>query len=208
MSTIAADIKTAIAAANEAVADVEDAALKEIAYGTVLEYLLEHPQTDATEDEHANSSSDVPAGSLFDEYADEEWDGWPFRSEQDRADAVAAYFSIAPEQTADLFDLKSEEPAVRLPWAEVPSDCRAAARKVALLVVGLRAALGLDATENHVSEGIRAHRVPHASEHSEVVREMDEFKILCRHGRAQPIVRLNEFGVEQVRAAVVEMTAQ
>ena len=208
MSTVGTDLKAVIAVANEAVADVEDAALKEIAYGTVLEHLLEHPPIDATEGEPANSPKDAPSGSLFDEYADEEWDGWPFRSEQARADAVAAYFSIAPEQTADLFDLKSEEPAVRLPWAEVPPDCRAAARKVALLVVGLRAALGLDATVNHVSEGIRAHRVLHASEHSGVVREMDEFKVFCRHGRAQPIVRLNKFGVERVRAAVAEMTAQ
>lgn len=207
MSTIAADLKTVIAVANEAVADVEDAALKEIAYGTVLEHLLEHPPIDAAEDDPAAPSNDAIEGSLFDEYADEEWDGWPFRSEQDRADAVAAYFSIAPEQTADLFDLKSEEPAVRLPWAEVPSDCRAAARKVALLVVGLRAALGLDATVNHVSDGIRAHRVPHASEHSGVVREMDEFKLLCRPGQAQPIIRLNKFGVERVRGAVTEMTA-
>lgn len=208
MSTIAADLKTAIALANEAVADVEDATLKEIAYGTVLEHLLEHPPIDVMEDDPVDSSNNVPQGSLFDEYADEEWDGWPFRSEQDRADAVAAYFSIEPEQTADLFDLKSEEPAVRLPWAEVPSDCRAAARKVALLVVGLRAALGLDATANHVSDGIRAHRVPHASEHSGVVREMEEFKIIRRHGQAQPIVRLNKFGVEQVRGAVAGMTAQ
>ena len=195
MAVAVADLKTIVAAASEAVADVDDAALREIAYRVVLERLLDR------------SSTIDRACNEIAERDEEEWDAWPFRTEQARTDEVAAYFGITPVQAADLFDLSSVEPAVRLPWSQVPADHDVAARKLALLVVGIRASLGLDATVEHVSGSLRAHRLPHASTACDVVREMAEFKIISRPGQSDPVVRLNKFGVEQVRAAVTDLIA-
>ena len=195
MPVAAAGLKAIVAVASEAVADVDDAALREIAYRVVLERLLDRSPT------IAHACSELAAQD------EGEWGVWPLRTEQARADEVAAYFNITPEQAVDIFDLSSVEPAVRLPWSQIPADHDAAARKLALLAVGIRASLGLDATTAQVACSLRAHRIPHASTARDVVREMAEFKIISRPGRSGPIVRLNKFGVERVRAAVADLIA-
>lgn len=188
MPVATADLKAIAATATEAVADMEEGALKEIAFARLLDHLL--------------ADSAQPAWS-FDDYGDYTFrdpdkaiaDLWPRRTEQQRADAVAHYFSIEPEQAVAVFDLCGDDPVVRS--AETLSS-----PQLALMVLGVRAALGLDSDVADLRKAAACLDASSVDGTLSSLAAAGEIVLLARDDRRDCPIRLQLCGRERAVRAV------
>lgn len=205
MPATAQQMKELVQVAREAVADFkeDDADLRRIAFERVLDHML---------------NGGAPAGFRQNGavVVDEPEDDWPPKTKIRRTDLVSVYFEIETEHVATLFELSDDEPILHLSSDQVPQSAESATRLIALLVLGSRAALGLDTTIQEISEAIRDHRarVPASSELFTAFRgleyelqQMKEVTLLGQCGRPDLIVRLNAAGVEAARKQAGELAA-
>lgn len=188
MPVATADLKAIAATATEAVADMEDGTLKEIAFARLLDHLL------------ADSSPPVLSFNDYGDYTFRDPDKaiadlWPRRTEQQRADAVAHYFTIEPEQAVAVFDLSGGDPAVRC--AETLSS-----PQLALVVLGVRTALGLDSNTADLCQVGLCSGSSTAENAFSSLADVGEIALLVQNDDEDCVVRLRHRGRERAERTV------
>lgn len=169
----------------------EDTELRRIAFERVLDHLLGN----------GNGGNGVapqpPAVEAASEPDDDPIDG-VLATEQQRVDAAARYFDIAPAEVRELFDLSGEEPKLVLHSNKLPKSRAEAVREIALLVCGVRTAVGLDTGSQHIRRAsddfnkIDKHFMT-------VLGEMDTLAVLGKPGSKNRLVRMRVIGAEAAR---------
>ena len=115
-----------------------------------------------------------------------------------RAEAVARYFKINPEEALDIFNLSEEAPSLDLPSPKLPSSKAQAVRQIALLIGGARTALGLQTgsadirTEAELFDKVDGNFMAHLTSFD---------KIAVRGKRSSPnrLIRMRVIGAEEAQ---------
>lgn len=172
----------------------EDKELRRIAFERVLDHLLGNGGGNG-------SAPQAPARKLVDEPIDA-----VLGTEQQRVDATARYFDIDPEGVRQLFDLSGDEPLLVLPAGKLPGGKAAAVREIALLIGGVRTAVGLATGTSHIRQA--------ASDYKKIddnfmttLGEMDKIAVLGKPGSRNRLVRMRAIGAEAARPLAQRLVA-
>lgn len=164
----------------------EDKELRRIAFERVLDHLLGNG---------AGNGSAPPA--LARKLVDEPIDA-VLGTEQQRVDATARYFDIDPEGVRQLFDLSGDEPLLVLPAGKLPGGKAEAVREIALLIGGVRTAVGLATGTSHIRQA--------ASDYKKLddnfmttLGEMSKIAVLGKPGSRNRLIRMRAIGAEAAR---------
>ena len=166
--------------------DDQDQRLREIAF----EKLLEHELSSAAQADVAHTPP-----------ADESGNGAAppdssYATPQMRADAVARYFKIKPEEAQDIFDLRNEAPTLDLPSNKIEPAKARAVRQITLLICGARTALGLETGSANIREAAEAY----GKADTNFMAHLTNFeKIAVRGKKSSPnrLVRMRVIGAEE-----------
>ncbi len=165
----------------------DDLRLREIAFEKLLEHELSvTPMTNGLEDRP------LPV-----ETRDEQVDT-SYSTLEMRADAVARYFDISSEEARDLFDLGDELPALQVPSSKLDSSVAGAVREIALLVCGVRTALGIETGSKHIRESTDRYKRFDGNFN----KHLTEFDLIAVRGKPQSpnrLVRMRVIGAEAAR---------
>ena len=169
----------------------EDRELRSIAFERVLDHLL-------------GNGGGTRAGAAT-KPADDPIDG-VLATEQQRVDAAARYFDIDPDGVRELFDLSGEEPLLVLPSGKLPRGKAEAVREIALLIGGVRTAVGLPTGTSHIRQA--------ASDYKKLddnfmttLGELDKIAVLGKPGSRNRLVRMRVIGAEAARPLAQRLVA-
>jgi hypothetical protein len=115
-----------------------------------------------------------------------------------RADAVGRYFDISSEDARDLFDLSSEEPVLQAPSGSLQKSTAGAVREIALLVCGVRTALGLETGSRHIREVADEYKRFDGNFN----KHLTDFDLIAVRGKTRSpnrLVRMRVIGAEAAR---------
>lgn len=164
----------------------EDKELRRIAFERVLDHLLGNGGGNG-------SAPQALSRKLVDEPIDA-----VLGTEQQRVDATARYFDIDPEGVRQLFDLSGDEPLLVLPAGKLPGGKAEAVREIALLIGGVRTAVGLATGTSHIRQA--------ASDYKKLddnfmttLGEMSKIAVLGKPGSRNRLVRMRAIGAEAAR---------
>lgn len=135
-----ANLQDLLKSAEDAISVIGDAEMKRIAFERVLDHLLKTDDSGSTAGNGAKNSLPSDEAAVDSSLA----------SEQQRIDEVASYFGIGSEQVSDLFDLSEENPSLLLSSNELSESKAQGTREIALLITGVRTALGRDTHTDHI----------------------------------------------------------
>ena len=199
MSALPSDINLAefVQRADEAAKATDDPERQQIAFERVLDYLL----AGATPPPSPNGA-DLPRAT---EQSDQES---PLGSAQQRSDEVAAFFGIDSERVGDLFELTDEEPQLVLSPKDLDGKSAPDTRKVALLVTGVRSALGLDTSTEHIRESARRLHALDTNNFKATLGKMAEIALMGSPSAKSRPVRLKTAGVASARDLVAALTSE
>lgn len=162
----------------------EDKELRRIAFERVLDHLLGNGNG-PTQAEPARKLVDEPIDAVL-------------GTEQQRVDAAARYFDIDPERVRELFDLNGDEPLLVLPPDKLPREKAVAVCEIALLIGGVRTAVGLATGTSHIRQA--------ASDYEKLddnfmttLDAMDKVAVLGKPGSRNRLVRMRAIGAEAAR---------
>lgn len=183
--------------AEEAAQAVKDPARQRIAFVRVLDHLLSR-----------SPSAPVPNGSEQNRPAGQTEAQHPLGSRQQRADEVAMYFGIDSERVGNVFELAGDEPELVLPTGRLGDKSAPATRKVALLVTGVRSALGLDTSTAHIRAAAGKLHVSDLANFNSTLSKMPELALLGSSGAKNRPVRLKTTGVARARELVSKLASE
>ena len=199
MSASTADLNLVemVERAEEAAQAVKDPARQRIAFVRVLDHLLSRsPSAPASNgSERRRSSGEADAEH-------------PLGSWQQRTDEVAMYFGIDSERVGDVFELAGEEPELVIPPGRLGDKSAPATRQVALLVTGVRSALGLDTSTTHIRAAAERLHVIDPANFNGTLSKMPELALLGAAGVKDRPVRLKTAGVARARELVSELASE
>ena len=184
-------------AATDVVADQVEPATREAAFTLVLEAMLRNGSAPPVESEIELNLNDA------DEQDSEPEPGAidvSLATPEQRAWAIADYLRISVDQALCLYSVDDRDPLLRPPLANLPDDCQAAVRELALLVAAGRSAVGLDTGTEHIRAVVDALDPPAACGFLSVLEAMDELVVRGDPQSPNRLVRLRGIGVEAVRA--------
>lgn len=171
----------------------EDRELRSIAFERVLDHLLGNGGN--------GSAPQAPAQKLVDDPID-----GVLATEQQRVDAAARYFDIDPEGVRQLFDLSGDEPQLVLPSGKLPGGKAEAVREIALLIGGVRTAVGLATGTSHIRQA--------ASDYKKLddnfmttLGELNKIAVLGKPGSRNRLVRMRVIGAEAARPLAQRLVA-
>ena len=170
----------------------EDRELRSIAFERVLDHLL------------GNGNGVVraePARKLVEEPIDA-----VLGTEQQRVDAAARYFDIDPERVRELFDLSGDEPRLVLPPDKLPRERAAAVREIALLIGGVRTAVGLATGTSHIRQAVSDYQKLD-DDFMTTLGAMDKVAVLGKPGSRNRLVRMRAIGAEAARPLAQRLVA-
>lgn len=170
----------------------EDRELRRIAFERVLDHLL------------GNGNGVVraePARKLVEEPIDA-----VLGTAQQRVDAAARYFDIDPERVRELFDLSGDEPRLVLPPDKLPRESAAAVREIALLIGGVRTAVGLATGTSHIRQAVSDYQKLD-DEFMTTLGAMDKVAVLGKPGSRNRLVRMRAIGAEAARPLAQRLVA-
>ena len=170
----------------------EDTELRRIAFERVLDHLL------------GNGNGVVraePARKLVEEPIDA-----VLGTEQQRVDAAARYFDIDPERVRELFDLSGDEPRLVLTPDKLPRDRAAAVREIALLIGGVRTAVGLATGTIHIRQAVSDYQKLD-DEFMTTLGAMDKVAVLGKPDSRNRLVRMRAIGAEAARPLAQRLVA-
>ena len=170
----------------------EDTELRRIAFERVLDHLL------------GNGNGVVraePARKLVEEPIDA-----VLGTAQQRVDAAARYFDIDPERVRELFDLSGDEPQLVLPPDKLPRDRAAAVREIALLIGGVRTAVGLATGTSHIRQAVSDYQKLD-DDFMTTLGAMDKVAVLGKPGSRNRLVRMRAIGAEAARPLAQRLVA-
>ena len=177
----------------EAAGAVDDQELKRIAFEHVLDHLLGNGQANE-EGPVQGSPPTVPTAPPAPEPVDSS-----LATEQQRIDAVARYFDIQPEQVLEIFDLSSEEPVLSLNSKKLPTQRSRATQDIALLIGGVRTAVGLETSTSHIREATETYDKYDSPNFMTTLGKMNEIALLGKPRSSNRLVRMRVIGAEAVR---------
>ena len=188
-----------VAQAREAasVLSEEDSDLRPIAFERVLNHLLGNGGAQSPGITNAAPKAAPPADSIDTSLA----------SEQQRVDAVARYFEIDPAQVPELFDLSSEDPVLSMNSKRLPSGRARATRDIALLIGGVRTAVGLETGTSHIREAAEAYDKLDRPNFMTTLGEMREIALLGKPRSSNRLVRMKVTGAEAARPLAQRLVA-
>ena len=199
MSPLPADVNLVeiVKRAEAAALAAKDPARQQIAFRRLLDHLLSGDPSPPP----ANGSGPIRTSEQADA-------AHPLGSRQQRSDEVATYFGIDPERVGDLFELSEDEPQLVLSPKHLGGKSAPATRKVALLMTGVRSALGLDTSTAHIREAAeRLHVIDPANFNATLARMSNLALMGAPGGKSRP-VRLKTAGVARARELVSELIAE
>lgn len=177
----------------------EDKELRRIAFERVLDHLLGNGAGNG-------STPQAPAVEATPKPAREPIDG-ALATEQQRIDAVARYFDIDPEQVRELFNLRGEEPELVMNSAKLPKGKSEAVREIALLVGGVRTAVGLETGSQAIREVVENYGKLNSHHFMETLSGMEEIAVLGKPGSKNRLVRMRVIGAEAARPLAQRLVA-
>ena len=173
----------------------EDTELRRIAFERVLDHLLGN----------GNGGNGVaraePARKLVEEPIDA-----VLGTEQQRVDAAARYFDIDPERVRELFDLSGDEPQLVLTPDKLPRERAAAVREIALLIGGVRTAVGLATGTSHIRQAVSDYQKLD-DDFMTTLGAMDKVAVLGKPGSRNRLVRMRAIGAEAARPLAQRLVA-
>ena len=167
--------------------DDQDQRLREIAF----EKLLEHELSSAAQADVAHAPSEDESGNGA-APPDSSYD-----TLQMRADAVARYFKIKPEEAQDIFDLSSEVPTLDLPSNKIEPARAAAVRQITLLICGARTALGLETGSANIREAAEAYGKADTNFMAHLTNFDDKIAVRGKKSSPNRLVRMRVKGAEE-----------
>ena len=187
------DLKELLKYVEETVAFIEDSQRKRIAFELVLDHLLK------TSDGNLAADGRSPAPPIGAErpIADS-----AFASEQQRIDEIAQYFGIEPEQVPDIFDLSDEDPRLTLAKTKLSQSKVNGTRDIALLVTGMRTALGRHTDTEHIREAAVDYGKLDSSNFMQTLAAMTQLSLLGKSSSPRRAVRMKIRGAEEARRLV------
>lgn len=183
-----ANLQELLKSAEEAVEVIKDDERKRIAFERVLDHLLKKA------DNSQAVGARPPAPPVHN--ASPPVDG-AFASEQQRIDTVAEYFGIDPEQVADIFDVSGEDPVLTIHSSKLPEAQASATRHIALLITGVRTALGRDTDTGHLRQVADNYSRLSSSNFMTTLAKMSELSLLGKRGSQKRLVRMKVRGAEK-----------
>ena len=193
--------KDLVAQALEAAGAVDDQELKRIAFEHVLDHLLGNGQERA-ERPTQGAPPTVAAAQPAPEPVDSS-----LATEQQRIDAVARYFDIEPDQVLEIFDLTGEEPVLSLNSKKLPTQRSKATQDIALLVGGVRTAVGLETSTGHIREATETYDKYDSPNFMTTLGKMNEIALLGKPRSSNRLVRMRVIGAEAVRPLAQKLVA-
>ena len=127
-------------------------------------------------------------------------------TEQQRVDAAARYFDIDPERVRELFDLSGDEPRLVLPPDKLPREKAAAVREIALLIGGVRTAVGLATGTSHIRQAVSDYQKLD-DDFMTTLGAMDKVAVLGKPGSRNRLVRMRAIGAEAARPLAQRLVA-
>ena len=197
MSSTEPDLAKIVRRAAEGAAAAEDPEWQKVAFARLLDHLL----SDAPSPISANGID--PHGLSGPADAES-----PLGSPRQRSDEVAMFFGIDPERVGDVFELADEEPQLVLSQKHLGAKSAPATRKVALLVIGVRSALGLDTSTDHIRESAKRLHVIDPANFNGTLAKMPELALMGSPGAKSRPVRLKTAGVARARELVAELISE
>ncbi len=183
----AGKLKTLVQEALDASKDVEEEELRKIAFDHVLRHLLGSGYGNGRSDARPPA---VPEGDRV-EPGDSS-----LASEQQRVDAAAHYFGIDPDQVFELFDLAEDAPKLVLSLRKLRQGKAAAVREIALLVCGVRTAVGLETTTDDIREIADEFGKIDSKHFMETINQMEEVVVRGKPRSHRRTVRMRVTGAE------------
>lgn len=191
--TTGTNLKEILKSAEEAVTVIEDEDRRRIAFERVLDHLLNTSDGNQT----ADGRSPVPSIGVEQPMVDS-----AFASEQQRTDEIAQYFGIEPEQVPDVFDLSEEDPRLTLAKAKLNQSKANGTRDIALLVTGMRTALGRDTDTEHIRVAAVDYGKLDSSNFMQTLATMTQLSLLGKSSSPRRAVRMKIRGAEEARKLV------
>lgn len=177
----------------------EDKELRRIAFERVLDHLLGNGGGNG-------SAPSLPAVEAATEPDDDPIDG-VLATEQQRVDAAARYFDIDPAEVRELFDLSGDEPALVMNSTNLPKEKAEASREIALLVCGVRTAVGLETGSQAIRDVVEAYGKLNSRHFMETLSGMTELAVLGKPGSKNRLVRMRVIGAEAARPLAQRLVA-
>lgn len=187
------DLRSLVDTAEQATAALEGTDLRLVAFERVLDHLLRN----GAEDAPASSRHDARQAGLR-EGGSRSADG-SLANEQQRVDAIATYFKIAPDEVLHVFDASGEVPALALHTSNLDSRKAVATREITLLVAGVRTALGQKTTTRDIREVVDDYDRLDGPNFMSTLAKMTEISVLGKVGSPNRVVRMKVPGAEKAR---------
>ena len=188
------ELSRIVAAAKDAVGDLDDEQLRRVAFERVLQHLLTdgHQESIVTETERSVPVP-VPVAAAADVA-----DG-AFAGEQQRVDAVARYFKIEPEEVPHLFDLSENEPSLVVHTSQLARPKSEATKEIVLLIAGVRTALGQDTTTAHIRSVADQFGKFDSANFMKTLGRLQHVSVLGKPGSTNRLVRMKVPGAENAQ---------
>lgn len=165
----------------------DDHRLREIAFEKLLDYELD--RTANPNGSNVRQGKTEPRADQIDT---------SYSTPQMRADAVGRYFDISPDDAMDLFDLSEEEPGLQIQSHKLDGAVAGAVREIALLVCGVRTALGFETGSRHIREAAD-HYNKLESHFNQYLTEFDLIAVRGKPRSPNRLVRMRVVGAEAAR---------
>ncbi len=165
----------------------DDLRLREIAFEKLLDHELSSGllSNGSSGKQNVEATGDIPVDSSY-------------SSPSMRAEAVARYFDISADDANDLFDLSNELPELQVSSSKLESSVAGSVRQIALLVCGVRTALGIETGSKHIREVADEYKRFDANFN----KHLTDFDLIAVRGKPRSpnrLVRMRVVGAEAAR---------
>lgn len=196
------ELERVIAVAESATSALKDPELRRVAFEKVLDHLLAGRDPAAvTEPSPVGTAQAAPVVPVHDA------DG-ALASGQQRADALAHYFRVSPENVRHIFDVAAEEPDLVVSPSRLTNASAVATREITLLVAGSRTALGKETTTTHIREVADHFGKLDSGNFMTTLARMSEISVLGRPKSPNRVVRMRATGAEAAQALAQRITSE
>ena len=201
MPADAQELAGIVATARKATEDLEDTDLQRVAFERILDHLLTNGGTRSLAS--PTTLQALPGESPPVETADS-----VLADEQQRADAIARYFKVDPQDVEHIFDISNEEPVLSVHTSRLHNSRAVATREIALMVSGARTALGQETTTSHLRAAADDRNKLDSGNFMKTLGDMQEISVLGKHGSPNRVVRMRVSGVEKAQALAQKLVGE
>lgn len=196
VSSSSVALKDLLAEAQEIVSTIDDAEMRRIAFGPVLERLLsengadeERPAVEANGASERIARTHISEAPADDSYVDA----------SQRADSISRFLGIEPAKALDLFNLDETAPDLQAHSKSIPSGKAEGTRAIALLICSARTALGIETATLHVKEAADRYGRYDAGNFMKTLTAMSEIAVRGKPKSSNRVIRLRVTGQEAAR---------